>query len=65
MRALGFVLGWFLRAWIATWRVSVLEHPALREPAGQGARILAFFHGTQLAFHVVRRARPTAETPRS
>ena len=59
MHALGFVLGWLVRAWIATWRVRVIEHPALQGSAAERARILAFFHGTQLAFHVVRRPRPT------
>jgi hypothetical protein len=60
VRALGVLVGLLVRVWIATWRVRVTEHPALRGAAAEGARILAFFHGTQLAFHVVRRARPTA-----
>lgn len=59
MRVLGFVLGLVVRVWMATWRVRVTEHASL-VAAGEGARILAFFHGTQLAFHLVRRDRPTA-----
>ena len=59
MRALGFFLGLLVRVWIATWRVRIIEHPSLGGAAAARPRVVAFFHGTQLAFHVIRR-RPTA-----
>lgn len=52
----GFVLGWLVRLWASTWRVTIVGGAA----AGDSARVFAFWHGQQMALTRVRRARPTA-----
>jgi lysophospholipid acyltransferase (LPLAT)-like uncharacterized protein len=55
-RPLGLLASWIVRAWIATLRVRV--HGDALEKAG-GARVLAFFHGTQLMLHAIGMRRRT------
>lgn len=50
--ALGLLLGWLLRLWAASWRVSVSAPPELGEPT---SRVFAFWHGQQMALLGARR----------
>jgi lysophospholipid acyltransferase (LPLAT)-like uncharacterized protein len=54
--ALGVLLAWIARAWLATLRFRVHGAEAV---AGEGGCVLAFFHGTQMLLHGVRRRRRT------
>lgn len=50
---LSFFLAWIVRAWVATFRLVIEEPPCL-----DGARVLAFFHGQQMALLPARRRGP-------
>jgi lysophospholipid acyltransferase (LPLAT)-like uncharacterized protein len=62
-RALGVLVAWFARAWLATLRVKVhgAERLAVAAPGDDGGppRILVFFHGTQLLLQALARNRRT------
>jgi len=53
---MGAVLALVARAWLATVRVRVHGAETLE---GEGAAVLAFFHGTQLLLHKLRRRKKT------
>jgi lysophospholipid acyltransferase (LPLAT)-like uncharacterized protein len=55
-RFAGVVLALVARAWLATVRVRVHGAEMLE---GEGAAVLAFFHGTQLLLHKLRRRKRT------
>jgi len=58
-RALGFVLGLVVRAWVATLRLTLVVDPVLaRDQAGR-PWVLAFWHGQQFALLRWARRRPT------
>lgn len=57
-RALGVLLAWFARLWVATLRVTVHGAGGLAAPE-RGPWVLAFFHGTQLLLHGLGRSRRT------
>ncbi len=48
---LGLLLGFLVRLWVATLRVCVEAHPDF---AGRGARVIAFWHGQQMALLAAR-----------
>jgi lysophospholipid acyltransferase (LPLAT)-like uncharacterized protein len=56
-RAVGVVAAWVAGVWVASLRVRV-HGEALERLEGRG-RVLAFFHGTQLMLHALRRRRAT------
>lgn len=58
-RALGWVLGWVVQAWLATLRLTVVDRTgaARTDPRPW---ILAFFHGTQVPLLAWRRRRRTS-----
>jgi len=53
----GVLLAWLARLWVLTLRVRVHGMGVLG--AGDGPRVLAFFHGTQLMLHRLPRVRRT------
>jgi len=53
---LGWLLGWLVRAWLATLRLTVIDRTADRADAPW---VLAFFHGTQVPLLAWRRRRRT------
>ena len=55
---LGTLLGWIARAWLATLRVHVVAHPALRLAVDR-PWVLAFWHGTQWPLLAWRRRKRT------
>ena len=55
---LGTLLGWIARAWLATLRVRVIAHPALRLAVDR-PWVLAFWHGTQWPLLAWRRRKRT------
>jgi len=58
VRRLGVLLAWLARLWIATLRITIHGGAGLDAPE-RGARVLAFFHGTQLLLHGLARRRRT------
>ena len=51
------MLGLVARAWLSTLRLSLVEHPSLREVSSPW--VLSFFHGTQFPLLAWGRRRPT------
>lgn len=56
MPLLGWLLGWLVRAWLATLRLTVIDRTT---DAGSQPWVLAFFHGTQVPLLAWRRRRRT------
>lgn len=56
--ALGFLIGWVARAWLATLRTEVVVGPSL-DAAWPGGWVLAFWHGSQFPLYAWRRRRRT------
>ncbi len=53
---LGWLLGWLVRAWLATLRLTVIDRTS---DGGTAPWVLAFFHGTQVPLLAWRRRRRT------
>jgi lysophospholipid acyltransferase (LPLAT)-like uncharacterized protein len=55
---LGYILGWVVRLWARTWRVSVQVDPGL-DLQTKRPLVFVFWHGTQMSLTAVSRRRPT------